>query len=55
LRFTFNIEEFSNNEDEWKVEWRFKGPHLEPLPPQGFSKDRKEQSGREDSIVHDGN
>jgi alpha-L-rhamnosidase len=42
------------SEKEWKASWIGKGPSHEPLPPQGFYKDRKEQAAN-DTIVHDGN
>ena len=41
--------------DDWKGQWIGKGPKNEPLPPQGFYKDTKEQAGMPDSIVHEGN
>lgn len=43
------------SENEWKAEWIGKGPHEEPLPPQGFYKEIKEQFGGKDTIKHDGN
>ncbi len=41
--------------DDWKAKWIGKGSPSEPLPPQGFYKDTKEQYLGGDSIVHDGN
>ena len=40
---------------DWKAQWIGKGPISEPLPPQGFYKDTKEQIAMPDSIVHEGN
>jgi alpha-L-rhamnosidase len=42
------------NNDEWIGNWIGKGTSLEPLPPQGFYKDIKEQLPGKDSIVQDG-
>ena len=41
--------------NDWTAQWIGKGANSELLPPQGFYKNTKEQSGGSDSIVHDGN
>ncbi len=41
--------------NDWKAHWIGKGPAVEPLPPQGFFKDTREQASMKDTIVHDGN
>jgi len=43
------------NSKEWTAQWIGKGAINEPLPPEGFYKDTKEQAGMKDTIVHDGN
>jgi len=39
---------------DWKADWIGKESGIESVPSQGFYKDRKEESGLKDSIVHDG-
>jgi alpha-L-rhamnosidase len=43
------------SQDEWEAKWIGKGSSSEPLPSQGFYKDKKEQSVGADTVVHDGN
>jgi alpha-L-rhamnosidase len=42
-------------QDTWKARWIGKGSSEEPLPPQGFYKDTREQFKGPDTIIHDGN
>ncbi len=43
------------SQNDWKAKWIGKGTSSERLPAQGFYKDKMEQPGGADSIVHDGN
>ena len=42
------------NSSDWKANWIGKESGSESVPAQGFYKDRKEESGIKDTIIHDG-